>query len=300
MITQFITFILLNFVFIFTLAKMEYHHRVSVTKENVMRTTPELFDLNDHTAIVTGSGRGIGRAIALRLAAAGAAVVVTDVLDTACREVADEIASRGGRATAVTADVATESGIESIIQSAIREFGGVDILVNNAALRGWNTWDTLTPEIWDRFMAVNEKAVFFVSQAVARRMIAQGRGGSIVNISSTAAAHPVRWKIDYNAAKAAVTAMTRSMAKELGEHRIRVNAVGPGGTNTPGGSGSIPSSFSPELLREMGADWQKRMALPAGILDPDEIACAVLFLAANASRCVTGQSIYVDGGYLVG
>ena len=142
--------------------------------------------------------------------------------------------------------------------------------------------------------------MFFVSQAVARRMVAQARGGAIVNISSTAATHPVRWKVDYNAAKAAVANMTRSLALELGPHRIRVNAVGPGGTNTPGGSGSIPSSFSPDLLRQMGEDWQKRMALPVGLLDPDEIARAVLFLSSDAARCVTGQSLYVDGGYLVG
>lgn len=149
-------------------------------------------------------------------------------------------------------------------------------------------------------MAVNEKAVFFMSQAVAREMVVQGRGGAMVNISSTAAAHPVRWKVDYNAAKAGVSSMTRSLAKELGGHRIRVNAVGPGGTNTPGGSGSIPASFSPEMLKEMGEDWMKRMALPVGILDPDEIARAVLFLSSEAARCITGQTLYVDGGYLVG
>lgn len=265
-----------------------------------MRTTPQLFNLAGQTAIVTGAARGIGRAIALRLADAGAAVVVADITEDACESVAEEIRNTGGKAAGIAADVSSSDGIARLVATAVDRFGGVDILVNNAALRGWFTWDTLTPEIWDRYMDVNQKGVFFVSQAVARRMIEQGRGGSIINISSTAAAHPVRWKIDYNAAKASVASMTRSMAKELGEHRIRVNAVGPGGTNTPGGSGSIPSSFSPELLREMGADWQRRMALPAGLLDPDEIACAVLFLAADASRCVTGQSIYVDGGYLVG
>jgi NAD(P)-dependent dehydrogenase (short-subunit alcohol dehydrogenase family) len=265
-----------------------------------MQKTVELFDLAGRAALVTGAARGIGRAIALRLADAGAAVVVADLEQEGVEGVAAEIVAAGGKAIGLVADVSKADQIDRMVEAAVSRFGGVDILVNNAALRGWFTWETLTPEIWDRYMAVNERAVFFVSQAVARQMVAQARGGAIVNISSTAAAHPVRWKVDYNAAKAAVASMTRSLAVELGPHRIRVNAVGPGGTNTPGGSGSIPASFSPELLRQMGEDWQKRMALPVGILDPDEIARAVLFLSSDAARCVTGQSLYVDGGYLVG
>jgi NAD(P)-dependent dehydrogenase (short-subunit alcohol dehydrogenase family) len=265
-----------------------------------VQKTTELFDLTGRTALVTGSARGIGRAIALRLADAGASVVVTDLAQDGVDAVAAEIKELGGKAIGRAGDVSASADIEAVVAAAVSAFGSIDILVNNAALRGWYTWDTLTPEVWDRYMAVNEKAVFFMSQAVARQMVAQGRGGAIVNISSTAAAHPVRWKVDYNAAKAAVAAMTRSLAVELGAHGIRVNAVGPGGTNTPGGSGSIPSSFAPELLRKMGEDWQNRMALKVGILDPDEIARAVLFLGSDAARCVTGQSLYVDGGYLVG
>jgi NAD(P)-dependent dehydrogenase (short-subunit alcohol dehydrogenase family) len=265
-----------------------------------MQKTGELFDLSGRCAIVTGAARGIGRAIALRLADAGAAVVVADLAQAGVDEVAAEIKSAGGKAVGQATDVSSARDLEQLVAAAVSAFGGVDILVNNAALRGWYTWDTLTPDVWDRYMAVNEKAVFFVSQAVARQMVKQARGGAIVNISSTAAAHPVRWKVDYNAAKAAVASMTKSLAVELGAHGIRVNAVGPGGTNTPGGSGSIPSSFSPELLRKMGEDWQNRMALKVGILDPDEIARAVLFFSSDISHCVTGQSLYVDGGYLIG
>jgi NAD(P)-dependent dehydrogenase (short-subunit alcohol dehydrogenase family) len=265
-----------------------------------MQHSFELLGLAQKTAIVTGSARGIGRAIALRLANAGAALVVTDLAQDGVDGVVAEIKSSGGKAFGHVGDVSSAGDVDRLVAAAVDTFGGVDILVNNAALRGWYTWDTLTPEVWDRYMAVNEKAVFFVTQAVARRMVTQGRGGAIVNISSTAAAHPVRWKVDYNAAKAAVASMTRSLAVELGPHAIRVNAVGPGGTNTPGGSGSIPSSFSPESLRKMGEDWQNRMALKVGILDPDEIARAVLFFCSDAARCVTGQSLYVDGGYLVG
>jgi len=265
-----------------------------------MDSTASLFDLKGRTAIVTGAARGIGRAIALRLADAGASVVVCDLNQEATETVAGEIKSRGGKAIGQRADVSASSDIERLVDAAVAAFGSVDILVNNAALRGWSTWDTLTQEDWDRFMAVNERGVFFMSQAVAKRMIAAKRGGAIVNLASTAAAHPVRWKVDYNTAKAGVAMMTKSLAVELGPHMIRVNAVGPGGTNTPGGAGSIPSSFSPEMLRKMGEDWQKRMAMPVGILDPDEIARAVLFLSCDASRYVTGQVLFVDGGYLVG
>jgi NAD(P)-dependent dehydrogenase (short-subunit alcohol dehydrogenase family) len=262
--------------------------------------TAKLFDLTGRVALITGAARGIGRAIALRLADAGAAVVLCDLEQAPVDQVAEEITRRGGKAHARAADVSDSDSIGRLVSSAEAAFGAIDILVNNAALRGWSTWDSLTPTDWDRFMAVNTRGVFFMSQAVARHMIAQRRGGAIVNIASTAAAHPVRWKVDYNTAKAGVAMMTQSLALELGAHMIRVNAVGPGGTNTPGGSGSIPASFSPELLRKMGEDWQRRMAMPIGILDPDEIARAVLFLSSDAARAITGQILYVDGGYLIG
>jgi len=261
--------------------------------------TSGLLNLSGKTAIVTGAARGIGRAIALRLADAGASVVLCDMTQDAAEMTAHEIGQAGGKALGLAADVTKAEDIERLVE-ATAPFGGVDILVNNAALRGWATWETLTEADWDRFMAVNTKSVFFLSQAVAKRMVAQGRGGAMVNIASTAAALPVRWKVDYNTAKAGVAMMTRSLAVELGKRMIRVNAVGPGGTDTQGGSGSIASSFPPEDLRRMGEDWQRRMALPIGILDPDEIARTVLFLSADASRAITGQVIYVDGGYLCG
>jgi NAD(P)-dependent dehydrogenase (short-subunit alcohol dehydrogenase family) len=265
-----------------------------------MDSTAALFSLRGRIALITGAARGIGRAIALRLAEAGATLVLCDLAQEGLAAVTAEIEANGGKAMAQVANVAIGADIERLVATAIAAYGGIDILVNNAALRGWSTWDTLTQEEWDRFMAVNSRGVFFMSQAVARVMVARNRGGAIVNIASTAAAHPVRWKVDYNTAKAGIAMMTQSLALELGRHMIRVNAVGPGGVNTPGGSGSIPSSFSPEDLRKMGEDWQRRMALPVGVLDPDEIARAVLFLSCDASRSITGQILYVDGGYLVG
>ncbi len=250
--------------------------------------------------MVTGAARGIGRAIALRLADAGAAMVLCDLAQEDVEVAEREIINAGGKAFGVAADVTKAADIEHVMNICASRFNGIDILVNNAALRGWATWDTLTEAEWDRFMAVNTKSVFFLSQAAGRHMVAQKRGGAIVNIASTAAAHPVRWKVDYNTAKAGVAMMTRSLAVELGPHMIRVNAVGPGGTNTQGGAGSMATGFSPEELQKMGEDWHRRMPLPLGSLDPDEIARAVLFLCADISRAVTGQILYVDGGYLSG
>lgn len=263
-------------------------------------STSRLFDLTGQVAIVTGAARGIGQAIALRLADAGAAIVTVDLTEDSCDETVAQISAMGRRAIAVGADVSQREGIERILTVTLDTFGGVDILVNNAALRGWATWDTVTEEDWDRFMAVNTKAVFFVSQAVAEQMIQQGRGGSIINLASTAAAHPVRYKVDYNTAKAAVAMMTKSLAVELGPHQIRVNAVGPGGTRTPGGQGVIQKGLSAEQLKKLGEDWFARVPLRDESAEPDEIARVVLFLASQAASYVTAQVIFADGGYLAG
>jgi NAD(P)-dependent dehydrogenase (short-subunit alcohol dehydrogenase family) len=263
--------------------------------------TSKLFDLSGKVALVTGGARGIGQAIALRLADAGAGIIVCDILEERAQDTARHIVSAAGRAQAIVADLSKQDDIDRLVKESVAALGGIDILVNNAALRGWATWDTLTAQDWDRFMAVNQKAVFFLSQAVAHQMIAQNRGGAIVNIASTAAIHPVRWKVDYNTAKAGVAMMTKSLAMELGKHMIRVNAVGPGGTRTPGGSGApTPQGFDPDMLRKMGEEWHARMAMPVGLLDPDDIARTVLFLSCDASRHVTGQVVFVDGGYLLG
>jgi NAD(P)-dependent dehydrogenase (short-subunit alcohol dehydrogenase family) len=135
-----------------------------------MDPTQRLFDLKGKSAIVTGAARGIGRAIALRLADAGASVALCDLKQDGVDPVAAEIAAAGGRAWALAADVSDNTAIERFVAEAARALGGVDILVNNAALRGWSTWDTLTQDEWDRFMAVNTRGVFFMSQAVGKHM----------------------------------------------------------------------------------------------------------------------------------
>lgn len=257
--------------------------------------TQDLLSLKGKVALVTGAGRGIGQAVASRLASAGAKVVICDRSEAHCQETAEHIRSTGGETKSIGGDLSSMSDISTIVEHAVDTFGGLDILVNNAALRGLSTWDTLNEADWDRYMAVNSKAPFFMSQAAAKIMVRQG-GGAIVNIASTAAIRPVSLKVDYNVAKAGIVAMTRSLAVELGNHNIRVNAVGPGATDTRGGK----EQQDEESERKLAQDWIARLALPLGFADPDDIARAVLFLASPASNYVTGQVLFVDAGYLAG
>lgn len=258
--------------------------------------TDQLLSLSGKAAIVTGAGRGIGLGIARRLSNAGANVVMCDVNADALETAAAQFRSEGYSPAVVAGDITKADCIAEIVDICTATFGRLDILVNNAGLRDWRQWETLSEADWDRFMNVNMKAVFFLSQAAAKVMVAQGQGGSIVNISSNAAQTPVHFRIDYNSAKAGVIALTKSLALELGQHMIRVNSVGPGGTKTEGGSGSVP-----DWVANSGKlNYMDRVPMPCGLLDPDDIARAVLFFCGDISRFVTGQTLFVDGGFLVG
>jgi NAD(P)-dependent dehydrogenase (short-subunit alcohol dehydrogenase family) len=258
--------------------------------------TDQLLNLSGRAAIVTGAARGIGLGIARRLANAGANVVMCDINAQALETAAAGLRGEGYSPAVVSGDITKAECISAIVDTCTSTFGRLDILVNNAGLRDWRQWETLSEADWDRFMNVNTKAVFFLSQAAAKVMVAQGHGGSIVNIASTAAQAPVRFRIDYNTAKAGVVALTKSLALELGQHMIRVNAVGPGGTQSEGGSGSVPQW----VMTSGSLNYMDRLAMPAGLLDPDDIARGVLFFCGDISRFVTGQTLFVDAGYLVG
>ena len=263
-------------------------------------TQPALADLTSlrgSTAVVTGAGRGIGSAIAERLAEAGAAVLVVDVSLENAQSVAEAIERAGGKARAHAADVSVIAEADRAMAAAVEAFGGVDILVNNAGVFPPSTVMDLTEEVWDRTVDINLKGLFFWSRAAARQMAAAGRGGRIINITSVNATLPNLNLPHYAATKGGVSAATRALAQEFGRYGIRVNSVAPGGVNTPGG-------------REVAGEVMKALDLKASEMPPprsvlgrggeaDDIALAVYFLACGLSDYITGSNIPVDGGFLL-
>ena len=250
-------------------------------------------------AIVTGAGQGIGRAIALRLAEDGFDVVVADLHAGRAEEVAAEVRAAGRRALAVVADVADAASRERMFEQTIGELGRLDALVNNAGVQRVALPLDVDEEHWDRVMDVNAKAVYFCCQLALRRMLA-GRGGRIVNISSMAGKtastiyHPV-----YNISKAAVLAMTKTLALAHAADGIRVNAVCPGVVATP-----MQELVDQEFARVTGKQPEAIRAervgrIPIGRVEqPEEVAAVVSFLLGPDSRYMTGQAINVTGGMI--
>jgi NAD(P)-dependent dehydrogenase (short-subunit alcohol dehydrogenase family) len=247
-----------------------------------------LFDLTGDVAVVTGAGRGIGEGIATVLADAGAAVVCAARRGDEIERVAAAIRSRGGRAIAVPTDVTDADAVEALAHAAMREFGRLDIWVNNAGGSPIQAPLTELPvEEWDATLRLNLTAVWVCTRAAARHMTDNGR---VVNISSRAANSVVLGSGHYAAAKAAVNSLTATFAKELGP-RVRVNGIMPG---------AVPTEIMMTALRLQESDLpalQKRLRLPAGRLGtPQDLGAAVLYLVSPASAWVTGQIIAVDGG----
>jgi NAD(P)-dependent dehydrogenase (short-subunit alcohol dehydrogenase family) len=258
--------------------------------EQPARLTPQkLLDFTGRVVIVTGAGQGIGAGIAWRFAQAGAPVVVNYRTSAeGAQVVVARIEAGGGEAAAVQADVSREEGAIALIEAAVARFGRVDGLINNAGTYPLHTLLDMTAADWDAVIDANQRSAFLCTQAAARRMIEQGEGGTIVNITSIEAEHPAPAHSHYNAAKAAVAMFTRSAALELGPHGIRVNAVAPG-----------------LIWREgLDEDWpdgvaRYRVAAPLGRLGTyDDVADACLFLSSPAARWITGVTLRVDGGVM--
>jgi NAD(P)-dependent dehydrogenase (short-subunit alcohol dehydrogenase family) len=247
------------------------------------------FDLQGKVAIVTGGGRGIGRAIALGLAQSGASVVVTSRTQKEIEGVAEEIRKTGGKALAVVTDLTVNEQLENLVNATVKEFGRIDILVNNAARSFLRSLMDLREDGWDKVFNTNVKAVWLLSRLVARRMIEQ-KSGRIINITTVGAEKPEPGMAAYGCSKAALKMLTRCMAREWAQHGILVNAVGPTLTRT---EFSEPIWSNPEVARHVAA------AIPLGRLaEPEEMVGSVLFLASDAAQFITGHSIYVDGGSL--
>jgi NAD(P)-dependent dehydrogenase (short-subunit alcohol dehydrogenase family) len=247
------------------------------------------FDLTGKVAIVTGGGKGIGRAIALGLAATGAAVTIAARNQQEIDAVAEEINQRGGKSIAVLTDLTINEQLESMVQKTLSTFGRIDILVNNAARSFLQSLLKMREDGWDKVFDTNVKAVWLLSRVVARTMVEQ-KSGQIINITSVGAEKAEAGMGAYCCSKAALKMLTRSMALEWAPYGIRVNAVGPTMTRT---EFSKPLWSNPEAAKLVCAK------IPMGRLaEPEEMVGAVLFLASGAADFITGQSLYVDGGAL--
>jgi 2-deoxy-D-gluconate 3-dehydrogenase len=243
--------------------------------------------LDGRTAIVTGASRGIGRAAAIRLAAEGAAVVATGRDESALQEVVSTIESASGRALACAADLVDAADRERLVSFAVAELGHVDVLVNNAAVNQVEPSLEVTPETWERIFQTNLSAVFFLSQRVAREMIERG-SGRIVNVGSDAGFRGFAEHAAYGASKAALVQLTRVLAAEWGPSGVRVNVVAPGATWT---GMTAPAMEIPEIRDSILA-----RGVVGRICDPDEVAGAIAYLAAEESDMITGHVLSIDGG----
>ncbi|MBL0386176.1 glucose 1-dehydrogenase [Tumebacillus sp. ITR2] len=248
------------------------------------------FDLSEKTALVTGAGRGIGRALAIGLAEAGADVALVARTASDLEEVASEIRALGRNAYPITADLTKKDDVTRIVRSVVDQAGSVDILVNNAGMNIRSKALDVTEDEWDTIMQTNLKSAFLLSQAVAREMKESG-GGRIINIASVGGAVALRTGVVYGASKAALLHMTRILSLEWAQYGIRVNAIGPWYFKTP---------LTEKLLNDpqyLGEILDRTPMKRVGEL-PDLVG-PMVFLASDASNYVTGQVLLVDGGMSV-
>jgi NAD(P)-dependent dehydrogenase (short-subunit alcohol dehydrogenase family) len=246
---------------------------------------------SDRSVLVTGSGSGIGRVIANRFAAEGAAVVVVDIVAEKAEEVAREIADAGGNATAVHADVSVAGDVAAMRAAAEAAFDRVDVLVNNAAIDGGDDLLAIDEAMWDRDLAVCLKSVFLCSKEMLPGMIERGRG-VIVNIASV---NGLAYFANegYSAAKAGMISLTRSIAVRYGRHGIRCVAIAPGTIRTPIWQEKLDKA--PEVFERLTRWYPLRR-----VGEPEDVASTAVFLASDEASWITGTVVTVDGGLLAG
>ena len=241
--------------------------------------------LKDRTAIVTGGGQGIGRAICGIFAEEGASVVVADIDESNAQETARRLNRSGHRARAVRADVSVGTEINALVDGTLRDRGRVDILVNNAGLAVFRSVEACTEAEWDRVMAVNLKGPFLLAKAVMPAMKAQ-KGGAVINLASVAGkTGGVVSGAPYSVSKAGIECLTKSLARELAPHGVRVNAIAPGIIDT-----ALTANHDQSFVD----------AIPLGGKgEPRDVAEAALFLASDRSKHITGEILDVNGGLLM-
>ncbi|NWF92789.1 MAG: glucose 1-dehydrogenase [Syntrophaceae bacterium] len=250
----------------------------------------EMFSLKGRSGIVTGAGSGIGKAMAKGLVQAGGEIVMVGRNKERLEKAADEIRKFGGPVIPLQADVSNMGEIKNLVDRTVKEFGKIDFLFNNAGVIRRNPCEEYTEKDWDETIATNLKGPFFLAQAVARVMISQRRKGKIINISSLAAVQGGKRVPAYAASKGGLAQVTKSMANDWAKYNILVNAIGPGWVRT---DLTVPLQQDKERYAEITG------RIPLGRwADPEDLVGAAIFLASDASDYVTGQTIYVDGGWL--
>jgi 2-dehydro-3-deoxy-D-gluconate 5-dehydrogenase len=252
------------------------------------------FSLRGRNALITGGAQGIGHQIATRFLEAGATVMIADI----SARVAEAAAGLGPGAHSVRLDVTDPADCERAVASCVTELGSLDILVNNAGIYPGGPVLEMTPEFYDRVMGINLRGLAFMSKAAGRQMVAQGRGGKIVNLGSITSVHPSGLGVAiYSASKGGVLMFTKSFALEMAPHGVTVNALGPGGVRTETATGPR-EGIPPEVLEKAVASFTARVALGRRA-EPDDIAKVAVFLASSAADYMTGAFVPVDGGYLL-
>ena len=247
--------------------------------------------LQNKVAIVTGGNSGIGKAIALGLARAGANIVIDYISDPSATNALElEIVALGDRATGVDADVSRVDQLQTLIDTAVSQFGRVDVMVNNAGVETRTSVLDTTEEQYERVLSINLKSAFFGTQLAARQMIKQGGGGRIINLTSVHEDGPMPGNTPYCLSKGGMRMLTRTAGVELAPHGICVVGVGPGAVATPINASTMKD---PTLLAKLDA------AIPLGRLaQPEEIANVVVFLAGDGASYLTATTIFVDGGIM--
>jgi len=262
-----------------------------------MTTISEAFDLTGRVALVTGAGRGLGRAISARLAEAGAMVVCADIDEATADETAEIIQRDGHQASAAHLDVTRRADVDGLVDRVVADRGHLDVMVNNAAIIVDGLVLDTSEEDLDRVLAVNFKGVFFGCQAAGRAMVQQG-SGSIINLASGAIDIPTPSLVSYSTAKAAVAQLSRTLAMELAPQRVRVNAIAPGWIDTPMNERHARRADGSLDEEQQAAYREQRAKLsPMNIAgEPDDIAFAALYLASPAAKFVTGIVMRPNGG----